>query len=124
MKLFRSHHPDFGDGEQSRDFIYVKDVVDVIIFLMENRPESGLYNLGTGKARTFMDLVTSTFKAMGKEPDISFMDTPEDIRDKYQYFTEADMDKLKKAGYNKSFISLEMGVNDYVSNYLSDELIR
>ncbi len=124
MKLFRSHHPKFRDGDQSRDFIYVKDVVDVIIFLMENRPESGLYNLGTGKARTFMDLVTSTFKAMGKEPDISFMDTPEDIRDKYQYFTEADMDKLKKAGYNKSFISLEMGVNDYVSNYLSDELIR
>jgi len=103
MKLFRSHHPGFGDGMQSRDFIYVGDVVDVILFLMEKRPESGLFNLGTGQARTFYDLVRATFRAMGKEPHISFIDTPEDIRDKYQYFTEADMTKLRQAGYQASF---------------------
>jgi len=122
MKLFRSHHPGFGDGEQARDFIYVKDVVDVIIFLMEKRPESGLFNLGTGKASTFMDLVTFTFRAMGKDPAISFIDTPADIRDKYQYFTEANMDKLRSAGYRKEFISLEEGVKSYVSGYLSKNL--
>lgn len=118
MKLFRSHHPDFGDGEQSRDFIYVKDVVSVIIFLMEKRPESGLYNLGTGEARSFLDLVNSTFLAMGIEPSISYIDTPDDIRDKYQYFTEADMDKLSRAGYNRPFITLEEGVKDYTMSYL------
>jgi len=124
MKMFRSHHPDFGDGMQARDFIYVRDVVDVILFLMEKRPESGLYNLGTGKARTFKDLVTSTFHAMGKEPEISFIDTPEDIRDKYQYFTEAEMAKLRKAGYESPFTSLEEGVSDYVSNFLRGENIN
>jgi ADP-L-glycero-D-manno-heptose 6-epimerase len=118
MKLFRSHRPDFGDGEQARDFIYVMDVVDVIMFLMENRPDSGLYNLGTGKARTFSDLVRSTFAAMELEPAISFVDTPEDIRDKYQYFTEADMNKLWETGYKKSFISLEEGIKEYVQEYL------
>jgi ADP-L-glycero-D-manno-heptose 6-epimerase len=123
MKLFRSHRPDVGDGEQARDFIYVKDVVDVIIYLMQNRPESGLYNLGTGQARTFADLVLSTFRAMGKEPSISFVDTPKDIRDKYQYFTQADMDKLRNAGYKKAFTSLEDGVQDYVRNYMSRHLI-
>ena len=122
MKMFRSHHPDFGDGMQARDFIYVKDVVDVILFLMENRPKSGLYNLGTGEARTFMDLVNSTFRAMGKESKISFIDTPEDIRDKYQYFTEAEMDKLRKAGYESPFTSLEEGVSDYVRNFLGGHL--
>ena len=118
MKLFRSHHPDYEDGEQARDFIYVKDVLDVILFLMENRPESGLYNLGTGKARTFNDLVTSVFHAMSLELSISFIDTPEDIRDKYQYFTEADMDKLRRVGYKRSFTSLEDGVTDYIKSYL------
>ncbi len=118
MKLFRSHNPDFKDGEQLRDFVYVKDLVDVIVFLMENRPASGLYNLGTGTARTFVDLVKATFKAMGLEPDISFIDTPEDIRDKYQYFTEANMNKLRATGYSNEFTSLEDGVGDYVSNYL------
>lgn len=118
MKLFRSHRPDFGDGEQARDFIYVKDVVDVIHFLMVHRPESGLFNLGTGKARTFADLVTCTFHAMDMEPSISYVDTPEDIRDKYQYFTEADMAKLRQAGYSKAFTSLEDGVNEYVGNFL------
>jgi ADP-L-glycero-D-manno-heptose 6-epimerase len=118
MKLFRSHNPDFRDGEQARDFIYVKDVVDVIIWLMEKRPESGLFNLGTGKASTFIDLVTFTFQAMGLEPEITFIDTPEDIRDNYQYFTQAQMGKLRQAGYNKEFTTLEAGIRDYVGNYL------
>lgn len=118
MKLFRSHNPEFKDGEQLRDFIYVKDVVDVILFLFENKPASGLYNLGTGQARTFVDLVNATFSAMDMESVIEFIDTPEDIRDKYQYFTEANMTKLRSVGYSKEFTSLEDGVNDYVVNYL------
>jgi len=120
VKLFKSHKPDFKDGEQLRDFIYVLDVVDVISFLIKNKPESGIYNLGTGKARTFVDLATATFNALQLTPKIEFIDTPEDIRDKYQYFTEANMDKLKAAGYNKPFTSLEAGINDYVVNYLMD----
>jgi ADP-L-glycero-D-manno-heptose 6-epimerase len=119
VKLFRSHKPDFKDGEQLRDFVYVKDVADVILFLMDRRPESGLYNLGTGKARTFLDLVKATFAAQDQNPEIEFIDTPLDIRDKYQYFTEANMNKLRKAGYDTAFISLEKGVNDYVRNYLA-----
>jgi len=123
MKLFRSHRDDVEDGEQSRDFIYVKDVVDVIYWLWKNKPENGLYNLGTGKARTFYDLAANTFKAMGIEPNISFIDTPEDIRDTYQYFTEADMSKLREAGYGKPFHGLEEGIHDYVTQYLKDEKI-
>lgn len=119
VKLFRSHRPDFKDGEQLRDFVYVKDVADVIVFLMEQRKHSGIYNLGSGKARTFLDLVNSTFAAMKIEPNIEFIDTPEDIRDKYQYFTEANMKKLKAIGFNKEFTSLENGVKDYVENYLT-----
>jgi len=118
VKLFRSHNPEFKDGEQLRDFVYVKDVVDVIYFLMTNKPESGLYNLGTGKARTFYDLANATFKALEIESVIEFVDTPEDIRDKYQYFTEADMGKLFKADYDNPFYSLEKGIDDYVKNYL------
>jgi ADP-L-glycero-D-manno-heptose 6-epimerase len=118
MKLFRSHNPKFKDGEQIRDFIYVKDVVEVIIFLMHHRKNSGIYNLGSGKARTFLDLAKNTFKATNVKEDIDFIDTPADIRDKYQYFTEANMDKLKKIGYDKPFSSLENGINDYVKNYL------
>jgi len=118
MKLFRSHNPNFKDGEQLRDFIYVNDVVDVIFFLMEHRKNSGIYNLGTGKARSFLDLVRNTFKAMNLPEDISFIDTPEDIRDKYQYFTEANMEKLRSIGYTKPFHSLEDGVEEYVKNYL------
>lgn len=121
VKLFRSHRPDFEDGGQLRDFIYVKDVVSVLIFMLENKPESGLYNLGTGKARTFLDLAKATFTACDKKTIIDFVDTPADIRDKYQYFTEANMAKLKNAGYNKEFYSLEEGVNDYVRNYLIPE---
>jgi ADP-L-glycero-D-manno-heptose 6-epimerase len=118
MKLFRSHKSGIPDGEQRRDFISVFDVVEVIYWLYTNRAESGIYNLGTGKARTFLDLAKSTFRAMGLEPSIEFIDTPSDIRDKYQYFTEARMEKLRKAGYTKEFITLEDGINDYVNNYL------
>lgn len=119
MKLFASHHPNYKDGEQLRDFVYVKDVVNVCLFLLNHRKDSGIYNLGSGKARTFLDLVNNTFKAMNLTPKISFIPTPEDIRDKYQYFTEADMSKLKAIGYNQPFTSLEDGVEDYVKNYLS-----
>ena len=119
MTLFRSHNPDFKDGEQLRDFIYVKDLINVCLFLKKQSPKSGIYNLGSGKARTFLDLASNTFKALGQEPKISFRDTPEDIRDKYQYFTQADMTKLIEAGYAKSFHTLEEGVSDYVTNYLS-----
>jgi ADP-L-glycero-D-manno-heptose 6-epimerase len=140
VKLFKSHRPDFEDGQQLRDFIYVKDVVKVIGWMMKecessivNRQSSkqdsftirdsrftnGLYNLGTGTARSFYDLAVSTFHGVDKEPNIVFIDMPEDIRDKYQYFTEANMNKLHNAGYNESFYSLEEGVDDYVRNYLS-----
>lgn len=118
MKLFRSHKPEIPDGGQMRDFIYVKDVADVLFFMYRNRPAPGIFNLGTGRARTFLDLTTATFSAMKLEPVIAFIDTPEDIRDKYQYFTEASMDKLRNAGYSKKFHSLEEGVHDYVRNYL------
>jgi ADP-L-glycero-D-manno-heptose 6-epimerase len=118
MKLFKSHNPEFKDGEQMRDFVYVKDVVDVCYYLMHHRKNSGIYNLGSGKARTFLDLTRNVFKAMNKKEDIEFIDTPEDIRDKYQYFTEANMKKLKSIGYNKTFSTLEEGVSDYVKNYL------
>jgi ADP-L-glycero-D-manno-heptose 6-epimerase len=119
MKLFRSHNPAYPDGGQMRDFVYVKDLCDVMIFLMEQRPKSGIYNMGTGKARTFWDLVAGTFRAMGIPENITYIDTPVDIREKYQYFTEADMRKLRSAGYVKEFSSLESGVEDYVKRYLA-----
>jgi len=103
VKLFRSHRPDYKDGQQLRDFVYVKDVVDVCYFLLHHRKDSGIYNLGSGKARTFLDLVKNTFAGVNKDPNIEFIDTPIDIRDKYQYFTEANMQKLMKAGYKKTF---------------------
>ena len=118
VKLFRSHRADYKDGQQMRDFVYVKDVVDVLFYLMTNKPQSSIYNLGSGKARSFYDLVSATFSAMGKEVNIEYIDIPIDIRDKYQYFTEASMSKLKSAGYNNQFYSLEEGVKDYVQNYL------
>jgi ADP-L-glycero-D-manno-heptose 6-epimerase len=118
MKLFRSHKQGIADGGQMRDFVYVKDVVEVCMFLMHQRKHSGIYNLGSGKARTFLDLVHATFDAMGQPRNVSFVDTPADIRDKYQYFTEADMNKLYGAGYTKPFFSLELGVRDYVKHYL------
>lgn len=118
VKLFRSHNPDYADGGQLRDFVYVKDVVNVIWFLYSSKAKNGIYNLGSGKARTFLDLANATFKALNVEPNIEFIDTPIDIRDKYQYFTEANMSKLINAGYSKKFTSLEEGVTDYVKNYL------
>jgi ADP-L-glycero-D-manno-heptose 6-epimerase len=122
LKLFKSHRSDFKDGEQMRDFIYVKDLIDVCIFLMEHRKNSGIYNLGTGKARSFNDLGVATFQALGLTPTIEYIDTPADIRDKYQYFTEATMQKLRSIGYDKPFTSLEDGVEDYVQNYLVKQL--
>ncbi len=121
MKLFRSHNAAYTDGGQLRDFIYVKDVVEVCLFLMEKKPNSGIYNLGSGKARTFLDLAKNTFKNMAKGENITFIDTPIDIRDKYQYYTEADMSKLLSVGYNGGFHSLEEGVKDYVQNFLIGE---
>jgi ADP-L-glycero-D-manno-heptose 6-epimerase len=133
VKLFKSHKEEFKDGEQLRDFIYVKDVVKVIFWMVNqstiqdeqstanNTFASGIYNLGTGKARTFNDLVNATFSALQKDSKIIYNDMPDDIRDKYQYFTEATMLKLKHAGYTEPFTSLEEGVSDYVRNYLVTE---
>ena len=120
VKLFRSHNPDYKDGEQIRDFIYVKDVASICVWLMQNQPASGLYNTGTGKARTFKDLVRAIFTTLQVPEHINFVDTPIDIRDKYQYFTEADMTKLRAAGYSQPFYSLEEGVKEYVSEYLAE----
>tara|TARA_B100001287_G_C22680176_1_gene529874 strand:+ start:720 stop:1673 length:954 start_codon:yes stop_codon:yes gene_type:complete len=119
MKLFRSHNEAYKDGEQLRDFIYVKDVVSILSFLFECNVESGLYNVGTGKARSFYDLASLTFQALALKPNISYIDTPLDIRDKYQYFTQASMRKLISAGYKKSFYTLEDGISDYVKNFLN-----
>jgi ADP-L-glycero-D-manno-heptose 6-epimerase len=118
MKLFRSHNPAYADGGQKRDFVYVKDVVEVCSFLMHNRKSSGIYNLGSGEARTFRDLTRAVFSTMNKKEQIEFIDTPADIRDKYQYFTEANMTKLRSIGYAKPFHTLEEGSIDYVKNYL------
>lgn len=121
IKLFRSHNPDYKDGEQKRDFIYVADVVKMCVWLMENRPTSGLYNIGTGKASTFNALAYAIFDALNILPNIKYMDTPTDIRDKYQYYTQADMKKLRTAGYKYSTTTLEDAVKDYVVNYLKKE---
>lgn len=125
VKLFKSHRPDFKDGMQLRDFVYVKDIVRAMIAMVElNDPKaSGIYNLGTGKARSFNDLTLATFKAMGKNPQIDYVDMPESIRNQYQYFTEADMNKFKKILPDFHFSSLEEGVEDYVKNYLLKENI-
>jgi ADP-L-glycero-D-manno-heptose 6-epimerase len=122
MQLFRSHNPLYKDGEQLRDFVYVKDVAKVCQFLQAAQPQSGIYNLGSGLARTFYDLAKLTFEALDLEPAISFIDTPIDIRDKYQYFTQADMSKLLAAGYTEGFHSLEEGVANYVTEHLIKEV--
>ncbi len=118
MRLFRSHRDDYADGEQLRDFVYVRDVVDVCHWLMHHRKDSGLYNLGSGKARSFLDLTKATFAAMEVKEDIGFIDTPLDIRDTYQYFTEADLSKLRSVGYTREMTSLEDGVTEYVQSFL------
>ena len=127
VKLFKSHKAEFEDGGQLRDFIYVKDVLKICFWFLEcweKNPEtfiSGIYNVGTGKARTFDDLVNATFSALDKQAQIKYIDMPEDIRNTYQYFTEATMDKIRAAGYSQPFYSLEEGVDDYVRNYLTEQ---
>lgn len=118
MKLFRSHNPDFSDGGQMRDFIYIKDLLNMIFWLIDTQPQHGLYNIGTGKAETFLSLAQHVFKALQLPENIEFIDTPEDIRDKYQYFTEANMDKLHRAGYTTPCYPFEEAIHDYVTAYL------
>jgi len=119
MDLFRSHHPDFEDGEQARDFISVEDVSKVILFFMNNRKDSGIYNVGTGEARSYLSLTKAVFKSMNRNEAIGFIDTPEDLLGKYQYYTCANIQKLRSIGYNDAFLSLEDGIEDYVHNYLT-----
>ena len=122
MSLFRSHNPAFKDGEQARDFIYVEDVAKVILFFMNSRKNSGIYNIGTGEARTYLSLTKAVFKSMNKPENIGFVDTPDDLRGKYQYYTCANIEKLRSVGYNERFYSLEEGVDDYVRNFLAPGL--
>ena len=121
VKLFRSHNPDYEDGGQLRDFIYVSDCVRAVDWLLQNEQVSGLFNLGTGKARSFADLARAVFSALDREPNIEYIDTPVEIRDRYQYFTQAEMAKLRDAGYRQEFTELEDGVADYVRNYLATD---
>lgn len=121
MELFRSHHKDYKDGEQSRDFVFVDDIVDVMLFFMEHGKNNGIYNVGTGKARSFYDLTKSVFTSLKIDPNISFIDTPVDLRGRYQYYTEADIHKLRHIGYNKEFTELEQGVDRYVNEFLTAE---
>ncbi len=118
IKLFKSHRPDYKDGEQLRDFIYVKDLLDVLMFLYHHRPSNAIYNLGTGQARSWNDLANAIFKSLNKPAHIDYIDIPQDIRNTYQYYTEADMKKLVNSGYNKPFSSLEDAVDDYIQSYL------
>lgn len=118
VRLFRSHHPDYSDGGQLRDFIHVDDCVRVILWLLDSPSVSGLFNCGTGRARSFLDLAGAVFTALGRDPRIEWVDTPSEIRDRYQYFTEARMESLRAAGYAAPFLSLEDGVTDYVRRYL------
>lgn len=120
-RLFRSHNPQYQDGGQLRDFVSVKDCVNVMMWLKDNPKVSGIFNIGTGKARSFLDLASSVYRALGQEPLIEYVDTPLNIRDKYQYFTQADMRKLRTVGYDQPFSSLEDGISDYVQNYLAQE---
>ena len=123
VRLFRSHRPDYKDGQQRRDFVYAKDASGVMLYFMQTRKHSGIFNLGTGKAETFLSLVGAAFKALELEPDIQFIDTPADIRGSYQYFTEAKMDKLRSAGYLLAFTSLDDGIRDYIRNYLEKDSV-
>lgn len=118
MGLFKSYKEEYEDGGQLRDFVYVKDICKVIKYMIENENVNGLFNLGTGQARSFYDLAVATFNAMGVEPNIKFIDMPETLRPKYQYYTQANMEKLRSVGYTDAFYSLEDGAKDYVQNYL------
>lgn len=118
-KLFKSYHPDYDDGGQLRDFVFINDCIDVMLWLYDTPNVNGLYNVGTGEARSFKDLAEASFKAAEVEPRISYVSMPEELRDKYQYFTQADMSKLRKAGYNKPFTSLEEGIRTYIQDYMA-----
>ncbi len=121
VRLFKSCRPDYPDGGQKRDFIYVKDCVEVVLWFLDNPGISGLYNVGTGQARSFSDLAHALCAALGREPSVAYFDMPETLRGAYQYFTEARMDRLRQAGYTRPFTSLEDGVRDYVQNYLTND---
>ena len=121
VKLFRSHHPDYEDGGQLRDFVYVDDCVEAIDWLKRNPKVCGLFNIGSGRARSFLDLARAVFAALDLEPKIGYIDTPVEIRDRYQYFTQAEMGKLREAGFSTNATELEDGVADYVRNYLATE---
>jgi ADP-L-glycero-D-manno-heptose 6-epimerase len=121
VRLFKSHRPDFEDGLQQRDFVYVKDAVAMVLFFLDNPKLGGIFNVGSGSVRSFRDLVEATFAAMDLEPNIVYIDMPEDIRDRYQYNTEADLSKVRNAGFNNSLLSLEDGIKDYVQSYLSQD---
>jgi ADP-L-glycero-D-manno-heptose 6-epimerase len=115
-RLFKSHNPDYADGGQLRDFIWVGDCVDVMLWLLDHRSVSGLFNVGTGQARSFLDVAAAVFAALGRTPDIEFVDMPLSLRDKYQYYTRAEMARLRGAGYRRQFTALETGVQDYVNH--------
>ena len=119
VRLFKSYREDYADGEQLRDFLYVKDAVDVTIFFMDHTDKNGIFNVGSGRARTWNDLALAVFSAMQRKPSIEYIDMPPGLSAKYQYRTEADISRLRKAGYSREFISLEDGINDYITNYLS-----
>ncbi len=121
MVLFKSYHKDYSDGEQKRDFIYIKDAVDVVMYFFDNDKVNGIFNVGTGQARTWNDLANALFMASGKKTNIKYIEMPENLRSKYQYFTQADMDKLKQSGYDKEFTNLEDAVSDYVT-YLKEQI--
>jgi len=121
VTLFRSHHPDYEDGGQMRDFVYVKDCVDAMLWLMEHPEVNGIYNLGTGQAQSWLDFLGALYDAVGNPMDVDWVDTPEEIRDRYQYFTEARMDRLRHAGYTRPFRSVEAGVADYVEQHLATD---
>ncbi len=121
MKLFRSHHQDYKDGEQSRDFIYVDDIAEVMLFFMHHQKKPGIYNVGTGKARSFIELTNAVFDSLNIPSEISFIDTPVDLRGRYQYFTEAEIEKLRDIGYTREFTPLEEGIEAYVGKYLLEE---
>ncbi|MFZ0034182.1 MAG: ADP-glyceromanno-heptose 6-epimerase [Sedimentisphaerales bacterium] len=120
VRLFKSCNPDYADGEYKRDFLYIKDAVDITLFFYDNPKTNGLFNIGAGKARTWNDLARAVFAAMDKTPNIEYIDMPESIRNQYQYFTQADITKLRKAGYKKQITSLEDAIKDYVQNYLQN----
>ena len=121
VQLFKSHHPDYQDGGQLRDFVYVKDCVSIVEWMLENPHINGIFNVGTGAARSFGDLAAALFRATGQSPRIEYVDMPESLRSRYQYFTQADINALRAAGYDRPMTSLEEGVSDYVINYLSQQ---